>query len=102
MSAAEAAAAWSVDLNDHRSQLITRELLEAVDLVVVMDVIQARAARRLHPTTRCEVVLLGDLDNEAPESRTITDPWGKPLTAFNQVYERIERCCQHLARVVRP
>lgn len=98
--AAEAAAMRSVELDAHRSQVVTRELLDATDLVIVMDDATARATRRLLGGTRREVVLLGDLDPEIPDSRGITDPWGRSAETFQRVFARIDRCCRHLARVV--
>lgn len=99
-AAAEAATIWSIDLADHRSQVITRELLDEADLVVVMDTAQASGVLRANPASRGRVVFLGDLDTEPPESRTIIDPWGKPLSAFSRVFERIDRCCRQLARAL--
>lgn len=98
--AGEAAAMRSVDLDAHRSQLVTSEMLAAADLVIVMDDATARATRRLLDGMRREVVLLGDLDPEIPDSRGITDPWGRSAETFQQVFERIDRCCRHLARMM--
>lgn len=99
-SAAEAAATRSVDLAGHRSQLVTRAQLTTADLVIVMDAAQARATRRLHATAARAIVLLGDLDPDVPDTRAIVDPWARSPEMFGQVYDRIERCCRELARIV--
>lgn len=95
--ALQVAASRSIDLDAHRSQLVTRALLDGVDLVLVMDEEQATRLRRSFPGARCAIILLGDLDPELPDSRTIADPWGKPASEFERVYARIERCCRVLA-----
>lgn len=99
-TALQVAAARSVDLDSHRSQLVTGELLNSVSLVVVMDAGQAARLRGSFPTATCAIVLLGDLDPELSDSRTIADPWNRPAIEFDRVYARIERCCRVLAETL--
>ncbi|MDQ6768388.1 MAG: hypothetical protein M3Z54_00170 [Gemmatimonadota bacterium] len=94
-----AASRFGVDLSAHRSALITSENLGAADLIVVMSQQQARAIRtRATPSTF--VLMLGDLDPGPVNRRTILDPWGQPEAAFDESYERIDRCVRELAQII--
>ena len=52
---------------------------------------QARVVRRVG-RTEIPIVILGDLDPEAVEERTIVDPMGDSDEVFDESYARIERC----------
>jgi protein-tyrosine phosphatase len=98
-SALIAAANFGVDLSAHRSALITSENLRAADLIVVMSEEQAHGIRaRVAPSTF--VLVLGDLDPRPVNRRTILDPWGQPDAAFDESYDRIDRCVRELARII--
>jgi protein-tyrosine phosphatase len=98
-SALTAAAKFGVNLSRHRSALITSENLGAADLIVVMSEEQARGIRaRVTPSTF--VLILGDLDPRPVTRRTILDPWGQPDAAFDESYDRIDRCVRELARII--
>ena len=38
------------------------------------------------------IVLLGDFDPEPIDTRTIVDPFGRSLAAFEATFDRIDRC----------
>lgn len=95
--AIEAAAAWDVRLADHRSKLLTTTLARSADLIVVMDDRQARSARELGARDG-RVLILGDLDPEPIDTRTIPDPVERPVDVFQACYRRIERCVKELVR----
>lgn len=94
-----AASKFEVDLSAHRSALVTPESLRGADLVVAMSEEQARDIRaRVAASTT--VLVLGDLDPQPVDRRTILDPWGGPDSAFDASYERIDRCVRELARII--
>jgi len=93
----QVAARRGIDLSAHRSQILTAAGAQAADLIVVMDGEQERAVRALIGGTRRTVLVLGDLDPEPISARTIFDPIGQPEAAFEEAYERIERCVGELA-----
>ncbi len=94
--AVAAAREFGADLSSHRSQLVTPALLEAADLVVVMDRAQRRKALALRPALRGRVVLLGDLDPEPIARRVIPDPVDRSPDFFRSSYARVERCTRAL------
>ena len=91
-----AAASRGATLESHRSRLIGREMIDAADLVVVMDSRQAAAVSAPRLGAR-RVVVLADLDPEST-ARAIRDPFGQVRAAFDECYERIDRCVAELVR----
>jgi len=98
--AVAAAARYDVDLCDHRSQLVTAERVCTADLIVVMDHRQRREICERFGRDARDVLLLGDLDPQPNESRTIRDPVREPRAVFEQTYARIVGCARELARAV--
>jgi low molecular weight protein-tyrosine phosphatase len=95
-NAIQAASGRGIQMEDHRSQTLGPDLVRAADLVVTMDVHQAREIRERFGKARDRVVLLGDFDPRGSGERTITDPVDGPLELFELVYARIERCADVL------
>jgi hypothetical protein len=46
------------------------------------------------------VVVLGDLDPDSIEGRTIVDPWNSDESVFRSSYKRIDRCAEELAKIL--
>ena len=89
------ARSYGLDLSSHRSAALTSESAQAADLVVVMSRAQAKGiSARVRPGAI--VVVLGDFDPLPIRQRTIHDPWEGPASAFEQSYERIDRCVRAL------
>ncbi len=91
-AAVAAAAEQKIDLTPHRSQLVTAELLQAADLVVVMDAAQRDRLALGRPAIASRLVVLGDLDPAPITRRGIPDPVDQPVDVFRSCYARIERC----------
>ena len=88
-----------VDLSSHRSQLITGKTLKTADLVVVMSAEQAVDVQWRGAAAE-SVIVLGDLDPDLIDSRTIRDPWKGGLDDFRSSYRRIDRCAEELAKLI--
>ncbi len=86
------------DLAGHRSQLVSRALLDAADLIVVMNTAQRDAIMVRRRGIPRQVLVLGDLDPEPITMREIIDPWGKSRATFDACYDRIDRCLEELVR----
>src|SRR5881628_2679387 len=95
-----AAARYGVDLFGHRSQVLTAERVRAAGLIVVMSPAHRREICDWFGRAARNVVILGDLDPEPGESRTIRDPVGQPLAVFEATYARIARCTRELTRAI--
>lgn len=87
-----------IDLTGHRSRLLSRADLKPVDLVVVMSSAQRREVVKKFGWSADAVLVLGDLDPERIETRTITDPWSHSEAVFEASYARIYRTVEVLVR----
>ncbi|HKC39692.1 MAG TPA: hypothetical protein VKC15_09155 [Gemmatimonadales bacterium] len=96
-----AAEGRGIDLSAHQSQLLTPALAAEAELIVVMDVRQQRTVCERFGRLPGDVILLGDLDPQAIDTRAIHDPVDQPLTVFERSYARIERCVESLAGALR-
>jgi len=96
-----AAQSHGVDLTNHRSRPVTADVARAADLIVVMDVIQRRLVCERFGRLPRDVIVLGDLDPAAVETRAIHDPVDQSRQVFDEVYERVTRCVREVAGAVR-
>lgn len=90
------AMARGIDLEDHRSRVLTPGMLSGAELVVVMSGAQRRDLRREFGDCSAPVILLGDLDPDPVDRRKITDPFDCSEAVFRAVFDRIDRCCREL------
>ena len=86
-------------MEEHRSQIASRELVEASDLIVVMEAYQVEQVYERFGRRR-GVVVLGDFDPQPIATRAIVDPWNKPREIFVASYARIDRCLLALSASV--
>lgn len=98
--AVAAAQRHSVNLSEHRSRLVTADSVRSADLIVVMDPVQRRQVCERFGRRPSDVIILGDFDPEAVETRTIRDPVEQSREVFDTVYERIARCVRELTSVL--
>lgn len=94
------AARRELDLAGHVSRLLDPEELRSTDLIVVMNTAQRSQVCRLSGRAPQDVVLLGDLDPEPIDRRTVQDPYGRSEAIFEDVFDRIDRCVRELAAIV--
>jgi protein-tyrosine-phosphatase len=95
-----AASAHGVDLRAHRSHVLTPEIVEGVDLLVVMETGHRDRLLRSFGAPAERIVLLGDLDPEPIDTRTVRDPIFRPVEVFVDTYTRIDRCVAELYRAI--
>jgi protein-tyrosine phosphatase len=100
--AVAAARRHGLDLADHRSRLVTVELARSADLIVVMEAAQQRLICERFGRRPSDVLILGDLDPAAVDTRTIHDPVNDGREVFEQVYDRIARCVREFAVILDP
>jgi len=98
--AVAAAERHDLDLSDHRSRVVTTNLVRAADLVVVMDTTQRRLVCERFGRRPTDVMVLGDFDPVPVETRTIRDPVDQSREVFDEVYARIARCVRQLVTIL--
>lgn len=98
--AIQAALRYGVNLERHRSQSISLELVEAYDMVIAMEAWQYAVLRSSYPHHHEKLFLLPLLaSTEQAQHRgydafNIQDPYGCPSSAFDRCFERISRCIE--------
>ncbi len=97
--ALSAARLRGIDLSGHLSTLVTANAVGAAELVAVMSEDQAQGIRSRYGLG-VTVLILGDLDPLSIQGRTIPDPLGRDANVIEQVYTRIDRCVEQLAKLV--
>jgi protein-tyrosine phosphatase len=90
-----------LDLSGFKSRPIGRAGVSSMDLVIVMDADQASQLRRMFRISPSRIVVAGDLDPVAGETRGIRDPWGESRDVFVDSYNRLDRCASTLVKLVR-
>ncbi|UCG86548.1 MAG: hypothetical protein JSW71_22060 [Gemmatimonadota bacterium] len=98
--AISAAGERGVDLSGHRSKMLTRDLVRAAELVVVMDPYQRAAVLRMGLRNGREVVVLGDLLPEAAERRGIADPYDGELPQYEYSFDQVDAGLQQLVGAI--
>jgi protein-tyrosine phosphatase len=90
-----------VNLQTHRSRLVTPEDVTGKTLVIVMEARQERRVIEEFGVPRAHVLVLGDLDPGLIPSRDIRDPWQLGPEVFEKVYQRLRSCTLELANCLR-
>lgn len=99
-NAQKVARARGVDHADHRSRLITSDLLEAADVIMLFDRFHVARLHAFGGAPPGRVFWLGDFDPVWSGKRAIIDPWGKATDEFDRTFERIERCIDRVVEVL--
>ena len=84
-----------LSLDEHATTQVHKELLEQSDLIVVMEIGQKDRIRRVYPSSKEKVVLLGRFDSVG--SLEIADPYCGASEDFVSCFQQISRCCDVLA-----
>lgn len=100
-AAVEAARHAGIDVTDHRSCHLSREMAERADLVVIFDGKNLRYLHQRYPHLSVPVVWLGCFDDDASEGLEIADPDGGDLPTFQRAYARIESAIDGLTAAIR-
>jgi protein-tyrosine-phosphatase len=92
VDAIEAARTFNVDLSNHRSRLLTAEVVEVLDLVFVMDKRNLGDVGRLFPQALAKTFCL------SPE-KELNDPYGKSREEFIAVYGEIVKAIDDVLKI---
>jgi protein-tyrosine-phosphatase len=94
-AAASAAREWGIDLEGHRSQRLSIDVVARAGAIFCMDLENHDALMAEFPELRGRVFLLRAFDHLEPGT-TIRDPWGESLDTFRECYRTIARSIQGL------
>jgi len=86
-----------LDLSEHQSKRVTRDLLSGNDLILVMTPEQKGRLAQRYPEISGKVMLLGQWTNQGT---TISDPHRKSREAYQQVFDQIRAACHGWAEKI--
>lgn len=81
-AAAVAAVKPAADISEHQARPVSRELLEASDMIVVMTKTQQEMLQRLYPDGAERMITFREL---AGQTGDIDDPFGQPQPVYDAV-----------------
>lgn len=90
-----------VDCSNYRARSVTMEMLEAADLILVMEEFQAEEIARRAPSARAKVHLLNTFGMSQPIEggrAGIPDPIGKPLEVYEVCFAEIRDAVERIVR----
>jgi protein-tyrosine-phosphatase len=76
-----------IDLSDHRSRIVSKELMQSSDLVLTMEKGHKEALRMEFPSFSDRIFLLSEMVGQDFE---IDDPIGKPMRYYEQTAKQLE------------
>lgn len=94
--AREVMAERGIDLSAHRARIVTREMVEAADLVLTMTRQHKRALLELVPDAGDKVYTLKEFLGR--EEHDIPDPFGRSVEEYRRVAHELEKDLEELAR----
>jgi protein-tyrosine phosphatase len=86
--------ARGLDLSGHRARQITREIIRAFDLILVMEMEQQRGVEQIDPSARGRVHRIGRVGGF-----DVPDPYRRGLSAFEESLGLIEKGLTQIEKV---
>jgi protein-tyrosine-phosphatase len=100
--AQEAGKIWELDLSAHRSQMLTRQLIDRADLIFCMTSQHHREVMRLDGDADHKTFLLKNFPDNHPVGESVEDPIGRSLDKYNEAFLEIaEYLGSHLPEIIR-
>jgi protein-tyrosine-phosphatase len=78
-----------LDLESFRSRRLTAGLLEAVDLVLVMEPAHRSMVLGIHPLSDTRTMLVGELSGLTGREAAVPDPFGGPIESYRRTFQRL-------------
>jgi protein-tyrosine-phosphatase len=86
----------SVSLEGHQARLVTLELIDKADLIVVMETGHRQQLLDHYPQASGKILLLRHFARYGSRERGIHDPYGLNLEVYRFCFEDIKECVQSL------
>ena len=86
----------SLSLEKHQARLVTPELIDQADLIVVMEPGHRQQLLDRHPQATGKILLLRHFARYGSRERGIHDPYGLNLEVYRFCFEDIKECVESL------
>jgi protein-tyrosine-phosphatase len=91
---------FDIDLTKHRTQKVTKKMIESSTIILVMEPAQLWRVKSLYPVARNKVFLISSLTDNSERSWTVEDPYHKDDTFFLKTFHILSKCNQELLRLI--
>ncbi len=88
--ALEVARENGLDLESFQSRRLTPEMLEAGDVVLVMEPVHRSGVLGISPQADLHTRLLGELAGREGREAAVPDPYGGPVESYRRTFEKIQ------------
>jgi protein-tyrosine-phosphatase len=88
--ALEVAREHGLDLEGFHRRQVTPEILDAADLVLVMEPAHRSLVLGIHPVADTKTLLLGELAGLSGPDAAVPDPFGGPVDSYRRTFQRLE------------
>ncbi len=100
--AIEAAKIWNANISGHKSQPLTRELIDRADLIFALTPSHFRDIVSMRKDAVSRTFLLKEFPNSGPDGEGVDDPIGQSLDRYNETFLEIGECLgKHLDEIVK-
>ena len=89
-----------IEMKDHISQPLTREMVESSDMLIVMTEMHRDKIITRWPEAKNKVYLLLEFDKSRHEDLDIFDPVGCPVEIYEKCFELMKNALEHLGELV--
>ena len=101
MYACEAVKMWHGDLSRHKSQQLSRSLVDRADLVFAMTTEHLKEVLKWAPAAKDKTYLFKNFPEGSTRGEPVEDPIGQALERYNETFLEIgEYLGKHLPRIV--
>jgi len=91
---------YGIDLSKHYSKTINTKMVSSADMIFVFDYDNYRQFLQEYKQVKDKVFFVGVLQEEKP--LFISDPWGKGLNYYQNIYERIYKALLRFTDINKP
>lgn len=101
MYANEAVKIWHGDLSGHKSQQLSRSLVDRANLILAMTPEHYRDILKWAPSAKNKTYLFKNFPDPSPRGEPVDDPIGQSLERYNETFLEIgEYLGKHLSQIV--
>ncbi len=89
-----------IDVSQHRSQRVTKELIKKSDLILVMERMHEERILELAPEVKIRVFLLKEFAKIKDNGQGIEDPIGRPGEVYASTYGIIKEAVERIVKII--
>ena len=89
-----------IDVSEHRSQPVTKEMIRRSDLILVMEKIHEEEIVKIAPDAKNRVFLLKEFAKINDEDLDIHDPLGHSLDYYENIYYTIKEAVERISAIL--